>query len=467
MRRFELLLVYGEVFAVAWSAIFGVRTRRGIVAGLLLALFILHWQSEGLRWQMIPIYGAAIGLAIGDILAVERRLEWFRRISRGIFGLAGIGLAMVIPLVLPVPEAPLPPGPESIGTVSVQLVDREREEAYGPEPGGPRELMAQVWYPAEEVSDLDPVIWSEDWDVVVPEVADSMGLPRWFFGYTRYVSSNSYPSAPVSPGTFPVVVYSHDWTGFRTVALNQIEALVSNGYMVVAIDHTYAAVATRFEDGEVATLDPAALPADPESVEEAAYLEASRNLVGTLSDDIVTVVNALESGTDGPFGALAGSADVTRLGVYGLGAGGGAAVSFCLQDERCDAMLGLDPWVQPLPDQVIATSATKPALYMRSDEERDSVNDAILRGIAERSEAISYWIGVEGAWTSDFNLTPLISPFADRFGLKGPIPAGRVMPIVDRYLTGFFDVYLLETGAAALDTASFPEVSTEVIRPDQ
>ncbi len=467
MRRFELLLVYGEVFAVGWAAIFGVRTRRGIVAGLLLALVILHWQSEGLRWQMIPIYGAAIGLAIGDILAVERRLDWFRRISRGIFGLAGIGLAMVIPLVLPVPEAPVPPGPESIGTVSVELVDQEREEIYGPEPGGPRELMAQIWYPAEEVSDLDPVIWSEDWDVVVPGVADLMGLPGWFFGYTRYVSSNSFPSAPASPGTFPVVIYSHDWTGFRTVALNQIETLVSNGYMVVALDHTYASVATRFEDGAVAELDSAALPADPESVGEAAYVEASRNLVGTLSDDIVTLVNALESGTDGPFGALAESADVTRLGVYGHGAGGGAALSFCLQDERCDAVLGLDPWVQPLPDDVIAASAIKPALYMRSDEERGSVNDAILRGIAERSEAITYWIGVEGAWSSDFTVTPLISPFADRFGLKGPIPAGRIMPIVDRYLTGFFDVYLLETGAAALDTASFPEVSTEVIRPDQ
>jgi hypothetical protein len=33
-------------------------------------------------------------------------------------------------------------------------------------------------------------------------------------------------------------------------------------------------------------------------------------------------------------------------------------------------------------------------------------------------------------------------------------------------LVGFFDVYLLETGSAALDTASFEEASVEVIRPD-
>ena len=88
------------------------------------------------------------------------------------------------------------------------------------------------------------------------------------------------------------------------------------------------------------------------------------------------------------------------------------------------------------------------------------------RGVAERSEATTYWIGVDGASTNDFDAAPLISPFADRFGLKGPIPAGRILPIIDRYLTGFFDVYLLDIGPAALETASFPEVSVEVIRPD-
>lgn len=465
MRRFELLLAYGELFAVAWPAIFGVRTRRGIVAGLLLALFIIHWQSEGLRWQMIPLYGAAVGLAIGDVLAVDRRLDWTRRISRGIFGLAGVGLAAVLPLVLPVPELPVPPGPEAIGTITVEITDPEREETYGASPGGPRRIMAQVWYPALPADDLKPVLWSEDWDIVAPAMARELGFPGWFFNHTRFTSSQSRPSAPVAPGTFPVVVYSHGWTGFRTIAVNQMETLASNGFMVIAIDHTYVSVATRFLDGEVTEYDPAALP-DEAEVGEEAYLEASQNLVSTLTEDVATVVSALELGAGGPFGETALSADVTRLGVYGHSTGGGAAVSFCLQDERCDAVLGLDPWVEPIPDRVIAESATRPALYMRSEGWQGDENDAILRGISERSTETTYWIGVEGASHSDFVLTPLISPFADRLGLKGPIPAGRIIPIIDRYLTGFFDVYLLETGSAALDTASFSEVSVEVIRPD-
>jgi hypothetical protein len=141
-------------------------------------------------------------------------------------------------------------------------------------------------------------------------------------------------------------------------------------------------------------------------------------------------------------------------------------VSFCLQDERCSAVLGLDPWVEPIPDRILALSATTPALYMRSDGWRGNENDAFLRGIAERSTETTYWMGVDGAHHNDFVVTPLLSPFAARFGLKGPIPAGRVIPIIDRYLVGFFDVYLLGTGPAALDTASFDEVSVELIRPD-
>jgi hypothetical protein len=137
----------------------------------------------------------------------------------------------------------------------------------------------------------------------------------------------------------------------------------------------------------------------------------------------------------------------------------------CLEDERCDAVLGLDPWVEPFSDRVIKLPATRPALYMRSDEWRGNENDNLLRGIAGRSESITYWLGVEGAEHNDFVFTPLLSPIAAQLGLKGPIPAGRIIPIIDNYLLGFFDVFLLGTGSAALDNVSFEEVSVEVIAP--
>ena len=149
-----------------------------------------------------------------------------------------MGLAAALGFVLPVPELPVPSGPESIGTVSFELVDHEREEIYGPNPGGPRRFMAQVWYPGTDPIGLDPVPWSEDWDVVAPSMARSLLLPSWFLNHTEYVESHTYSSLAVAAGTYPVVIYSHGWKGFRTIAINQIETLVSNGYIVIAPDHT-------------------------------------------------------------------------------------------------------------------------------------------------------------------------------------------------------------------------------------
>ncbi len=413
---------------------------------------------------MVPLYVLAAGLAVGDLLFVDRQLTWSRRVARGIFGLAGLGFAAVLAFVLPVPELPLPPGPETIGTVTVELIDVEREEIYGKSPGGPRRFMTQVWYPALGGDGIQPLPWSEDWDVVAPAMSSLLGLPSWFLDYTKYSESHGRPSLQVADGTFPIVVYSHGWTGFRTIAINQIETLVSNGYMVIAIDHTYGAVATRLESGDVVGHDPSALP-DEEEVGEEAYFEASSILVSTFAADIVTVLNALEMGADGPFGTVAASADLTRIGVYGHSTGGGAAIKVCLEDERCDAVLGLDPWVEPFSDRVIKLPATRPALYMRSDEWRGNENDNLLRGIAGRSESVTYWVGVDGAEHNDFVSTPLLSPIAGQLGFKGPIPAGRIIPIIDNYLLGFFDVFLLGTGSAALDNVSFEEVSVEVITP--
>jgi dienelactone hydrolase len=283
--------------------------------------------------------------------------------------------------------------------------------------------------------------------------------------HTKYTVSHSYDGATVADGSFPIVIYSHGWTGFRTVALNQIESLVSNGYIVIAADHTYGAIATVFPDGEVVKADPAALP-DETTVDAHTYNAAAQTLINVFANDITSLLDALDEGESGPFARVASAADVTRIGIYGHSTGGGAAVEVCLEDPRCDAVLGMDPWVEPLADRTLAATPSRPAMFLRSDEWRGNDNDAVLRGIAGRnSDSPTYWVGIEGTHHNDFVITPLFSPIAGRLGLKGPIPEGRIIPIIDRYLVGFFDVFLLGTGSAAIDTPSFDEVSVEIIPP--
>lgn len=460
MRQFELFIVYAALFAIAWPALFGVRSRRGIASGLLFLSVIAQLQVEGFRWQLIPLYLVAVGLAVGDIVFLDRRLNWPNRILRATVGIAGLALAASLALLLPVPDLPVPSGPNAIGTTVLELVDRDRDEIYGTNPGGPRELVVQVWYPAIVDSSAEALGVHPNWDVVGPALSRSIGFPSWFLSHIRYTETHVFDSAPVAPGTFPVVIYSHGWTGYRSVALNQIETLVSNGYIVVAPDHTYGAVATEFADGEVVPYDENALP-DEELVAPDVYDKAATTLVGVFADDIVSVLDALDRRAR--FGDLVDSMDMTRIGIFGHSTGGGAAVQVCLVDERCDAVLGMDPWVEPIPDEILATSATRPAMYMRSVEWQAKENDDVLRGIAERSESVTYWIGIDGTAHNDFVMTPLFSPIADDLGLRGPIPVARILPIINQNLVGFFDVFLLGTGSASIDSSSFDEVSVEII----
>lgn len=453
-------MVVGCAIAILWPALFGTRSRRGVVATGLLVLLLLQWQIEGFRWQLLALFVVAVGLAIGDVVSVERDIPWFRRIGRGIFGLLGLGLAAAPALILPVPQLPTPSGPMTIGTVTVEITHSELIEEWGPNPGRRRRFVAQVWYPADPAEDAEPVAWEPNIEVVGPALARRIGRPGFFFNQVRYTDSHAFAGARPIEGAHPVIVYSHHLERLKTVAIDQVEELASQGYVVIAIDHTYAAVASVMEDQ---TVEFDAATFDTPDATDAERAETRTQTIAVLAADIGAVFDAVDEGADGVFGEVGAAMDPAAIGVWGHGFGGGAALEACLLDDRCDAVAGLDPIVEPMPNPVLAVTATRPMLFMRSDPARGTANDAVLRGIVERSETLTYWVDVLGADMSDFTASPLISPVADRFGLKGPIDGERVILINHRYLTGFFDRFLLGTGSAALDTATFPEVDTELV----
>jgi predicted dienelactone hydrolase len=472
VRTWETVQVAVIATAVLLPVLLGTRLKRGRMAAVLVAAMVAQLAVEGYRWQLFPVELTTIGLAVADILREERRVRGLQRVRRGVLGPLGVASLVVLPIVLPIPSLPIPTGPFPVGTQTFVIIDDERLEEYGlpereegedrPEPSEPRRFVVQAWYPATGVDGLDPVDWNPEFDVVGPALARRLGFPGFFLSHIADVSSSSYLEAPPVSGRLPVVIYSHGWTGFRTIALHQMESLASRGFIVLAPDHTYGAVAEVFPNGRVVEYDPRALP-DEEEVGLAEHLEAADRLISTFAGDIVAILDALEQGATGPFSRLRPEPDLTRIGVFGHSTGGGAAVRACIDDARCGAVLGLDAWVVPIPDRIIARELNQPSLFIRSDDWRGTPNDGRLRGLAERSPQESYWIGVDGAGHNDFLLTPFFSPFADRLGLKGPITAERVTPIVDTYLTSFFQRHVLGVGGVALDERPPPEVDFEFL----
>jgi predicted dienelactone hydrolase len=472
VRTWETVQIAVVAAAVLLPVVLGERLKRGRTAAALILVLITQLVVEGYRWQLFPLEVTTLVLAVTDVLRDERRVRGLQRFRRGALGPVGVAALMILPLSLPIPELPTPTGPFPVGTQTFVVVETERLEEYGlpeavegedpPEPSRPRRFVVQAWYPAVDVAGQEPLVWNPDFDVVGPAMADRLGFPGFFLSHVGEISSSSYEGVPAVSGRLPVVIYSHGWTGFRTIALHQMESLASRGFIVLAPDHTYGSVAEVFPNGEIVTYDPRALP-DEATVEPEEFLEAGERLVETFAEDLVAIMDGLEAGGSGPFSRLAAEPDLGRIGLVGHSTGGGAAVRTCIEDSRCVAVLGMDAWVNPIPDRVVARELSQPSLFMRSDGWRGTPNDGRLRGLAERSSFESYWIGIEGAGHNDFVLAPLFSPVADRLGLKGPIPTERVVPIIDTYLTAFFQRHLLGTGGSALDEATPPEVSLEFL----
>ena len=63
------------------------------------------------------------------------------------------------------------------------------------------------------------------------------------------MSSAVQGAHPVEGEKFPLILFSHGDGGVATQNLSQVEALVSNGYIVIAPNHTYNASITFDEEG--------------------------------------------------------------------------------------------------------------------------------------------------------------------------------------------------------------------------
>ena len=304
-----------------------------------------------------------------------------------------------------------------------------------------RRLVVQFWYPAVPDDDALAEPWLSQLDVVGPSIASAFGFPSFALGHADLIKSHSYSQAAVAGvEPFPVVLYSHGWTGLRTNGLDQIEALVSHGFIVVAADHTYGAAATAFPDGELVVYEPTALP-EFGTVPDEEYDEAAVLLVATYAADLHFILDELQRLNGDPGWLLSGRLDLDRIGVFGHSTGGGAAVSACATDGRCDAVAGLDPWVEPVPQEILDGGIDIPFLAIRSAEWFEYDNDPVLQAFAGRSLRTDL-LGLIGGGHQDFTVLPRFSAVSALLDVKGSIGSDRASEIVNTYLVRFFDAQL-------------------------
>jgi len=415
---------------------------------------------EGFRWQLWPLFFGTVML----IIINEKRSAGARQSFFAILPLILGFISMAAAYAFPIPDPFTITGHYEVGTTVMHLIDTDRNEIYSPDASAPREIMVQLWYPADPAKDNVQAQWMPEVDAAGPAIARFLDLPSFALNHLRYVKSNAFidAAAITESDGFPVLVFSHGWAGFKEQNIFQVEELASHGYIVIAISHTYGAVLTVFPDGRQAPKNPEALPS---GVSEEAYDLASNTLVRQWAEDIGFVLDELAMvNQSADEGLLSGKIDLSKIGVFGHSTGAGATVEFCASDARCDAALVMDLWAEPVSKEAIAAGLAQPVMLMHSENwdtlDHPENNYGLVGRLVEASSSEVYEMTIEGTKHFDFSSLPLLSPLTVALGLKGPIDGERVLEIINISSVRFFDQVLLDGDQINMATLArqYPEI---------
>ncbi len=482
MRPFEIALLVSCTPLLLWP-LPPLRKRRGWVAATLALLVLfttLHLFLEGYRWQMVPAYILVVLLSVLRVARLvkpsmeQRRLKPLSIIVGGL-GLLFLAIAFALPLLFPVFRFPRPTGPYPVGTVTHHWIDTSRSETFTEDPADHRELMVQIWYPAEPTPRAKSGPYTVDADVIAPVLAKvQFGLPPFVFSHLRHIRTNAIPNAVVAETQprYPVLLFSPGRGGLRVQNTFQVEELVSHGYVVVGIDHPYAAAATVFPDGRMVPMD--------SRLKDKHFLESK---IGVLVGDARFVLDQLETlNASDPNGQFQGRLDLSQVGIFGHSLGGIVAAEACHFDARFKAGLNLDTYV---PQSVVESGLSQPFMFITRDtvtmekelarwdpEKRQAAIDEQMNSIQatfDRLQRKGYLVKIHSMFHYNATDLPLLTPLTSVIGFAGPIDTARAHQIINVYTQAFFDKHLKGQDGHLLDgsPANYPEVEFAVHKPQE
>lgn len=383
-----------------------------IIGWLILDIIIIisHLLRDTFRWQVIPLYSLIIFVVL---YYVSKQIE-IRRLKMFFSNLllAFITLVMTLSILaifaFPIPVLDSPEGHYEVGTLALNL-----ERDYSDES---RELRLQIWYPSDDTGQVVP--WMMDGAKATEALANNFGLPGIFTGHLNEVNTSSCLEVPISKqeDRYPVIVMSHGWASFRNIHLNFAERLASEGYIVVGIDHTYAALMTRLSDGTIATIK-------KDHIREASVLDDGKELITVFSEDIDAVMEFLVR-LDDDHKILSHAFDLDHIGLLGHSTGAGGQILYASTHDVA-GVYALDPWVEPIEVKPLSM----PIEVFRSEEWDGKSNDEHLKVLTSKVYQIDRTKHV------DFTMFSTIAPFFNWINKT----TGDYSTTFESYMLKFFD----------------------------
>lgn len=329
-------------------------------------------------------------------------------------------------------QLPETTGEYGVGTAYLQLKDEKREEILSENGAKNRELSIQVWYPVDKNSEECRASYA---NYMIKKFCVSNKIIEK--GKLESIVTNSQMNMTAATGgkKFPVLIFSHGLGIENMCYQGFIEEIVSHGYIVYSVSHTYFAGITAFYDGKDIANGYFRIENccgfEPESEEGRKKIKNDSYIV---IDDLKFVISKLKELNEEKEYILAGKMDVENIGIYGHSYGGYAAVAASEMISECKASIDIDGAIlNSIPN------FTKPVYFIRSNSE-------IAKKYGENSieeswgyiKSNGYMTEIKDAMHLDF----IDFKYIGFEGVYGSVNSKELISYVNKTVVGYFDIYL-------------------------
>ena len=243
-------------------------------------------------------------------------------------------------------DLPRPTGPYAVGRVSYDWIDTTRPEVLAKAPNTHREIIVDVWYPAAPLLGASTAPYLPNAEKIEKSSYARFEEHWWRKAWPMVVSGSihtrAFENASFVSGDrrFPLITFSHGYSVEPAGYTHQIEELVSHGYVIAAIHHTYEVAVTVFPDGRMIPFSVEnSRGQDSPTIE--AYRAWEKKRVDVWAADFrFTLVQIIRLNADAAQKApFSGRIDIRQAGAFGHSFGGLAAARACSLDPRIGACI--------------------------------------------------------------------------------------------------------------------------------
>ena len=370
----------------------------------------------GYKWQYMPLYIIILFSALVHTFNINLQKRLLNFLFSLLLALLFVSSALLI-YYLPIPEFAIENKKYSVGFEEVHIIleDRLQPEAFielsNLKEDSKRELLVDVYYPSEDETTLiqlfkdAPSNWGE---TVINYLNRTWGinLPTFLFSHLNLSYFDVGVDLNKGNTKFPVLIYTHGWAGEKIFATDQLITIASQGYVVIALDHTGLAMFTELPSG---------------TIYNTGSTENSTKVYDVMLEMSIDIENTVSYFKETNY-----YADFLNISVIGHSTGGGSGHLYCLKNA-CNTLILQDPFFVPVVNELQTISLTTDTYFIYSEDwyrGNEDINDMseieVFNGYIEnKSLAYAYYLTDSAHY--DFVAFGSISPLTKYTFLKGSI----------------------------------------------